>query len=226
MIEAGVGEGVVEGACVSGFGIRGRVDQTRETARVGGAGAHGARFQGGVEGAACQSPSACSGGCTTDGEELGVGGGITCSLTLICGDGQNLLSPGDDSSDRNLALVCSVLSGEQGAAHHGEVGLRRVVCQWRRHKSDDSSLSFADVAPDEAGLGSLPLFRQFAFDTGSDLIPYVSKRPKALFVATGGLRRSRERPAQAVSCSREDRTGLVRRSRAPYQNPEHTSISL
>jgi hypothetical protein len=29
MIEAGVGGGVVEGARVSGFGIRGRVDQTR-----------------------------------------------------------------------------------------------------------------------------------------------------------------------------------------------------
>ena len=59
MIEAGIGGGVVEGTCVSGFGIRGRVDQTREAARVGGAGAHGARFQGGVEGTACQSPAAC-----------------------------------------------------------------------------------------------------------------------------------------------------------------------
>src|SRR5688572_6544640 len=61
MIEAGVGGGVMEGACVPGFGIRGRVDQARETARVGCAGAHGARFQCGVEGAACQSPAACSG---------------------------------------------------------------------------------------------------------------------------------------------------------------------
>ena len=58
MIETGVGGDIVEGAGVSGFGIRGRVDQTRETACVGGAGAHGAWFQGGVEGAACQSPAA------------------------------------------------------------------------------------------------------------------------------------------------------------------------
>src|SRR5215212_5923565 len=140
MIEAGVGGGIVEGTCVSGFGIRGRVDQTRETACMGGAGAHGAWFQGGVEGAVCQSPAARGGGCTTDGEELSVGGGIPCSLTLVCGDGQNLLSPGDDSSDRDLALFGGLLSGEQGAAHHGDVGLRRIVCQWRRHEADDSSL--------------------------------------------------------------------------------------
>ena len=87
MIEAGVGGGIVEGAGVSGFGIRGRVDQTRETTCVGGAGAHGARFQGGIEGAACQSPAASGGGCTTDREELGVGGGIPCSLALVGGDG-------------------------------------------------------------------------------------------------------------------------------------------
>src|SRR5829696_10558390 len=86
MIEAGVGGGVVQGACVSGFGIRSRVDQTRETACVGGAGAHGAWFQGGVEGAACQSPAARGGGCTTDRQKLGVCGGIPSSLALVGGD--------------------------------------------------------------------------------------------------------------------------------------------
>src|SRR5215208_8257349 len=94
MIEAGVGGGVVEGACVSGFGIRSRVDQTRETACVGCAGAHGAWFQGDVEGAACKSPAACGGGCPTDGEEFGVGGGVPCSLALVGGDGHDLPSPG------------------------------------------------------------------------------------------------------------------------------------
>src|SRR5829696_1052772 len=123
-------EGMIEaGAGVSGFGIRGRVDQTRETARVGGAGAHGARFQSGVEGVACQSPAAFGGGCAADREEFGVGGRIPRSLTLVCGDGKNLLPPGDDSSDRNLALFGSLLSGEQGAAHHGDVGLRSILCK-------------------------------------------------------------------------------------------------
>jgi hypothetical protein len=91
--------------------------------------AYPARFQGGVEGAACQPPAACGGGCTTDREELGVGGGIPCSLALVGRDGQDLPSPGDDSSDRNLALFGGLFSGEQGAAHHADVGLRRIVCQ-------------------------------------------------------------------------------------------------
>ena len=87
MIEAGVGGGIVEGAGVSGFRIRGRVDQARETTCVGGAGTHGAWLQGGVEGAARQSPATSDGGSTTDREELGVGGGIPCSLALVAGDG-------------------------------------------------------------------------------------------------------------------------------------------
>jgi hypothetical protein len=112
MIEAGVGGGIVEGACVSGFRIRGRVDQARETACVDGAGAHGARFQGGVEGTAGKSPAACGDGCATDREEFGVGGGIPCSLTLVCSDGHDLLSPGNDGPDRNLTLFGGLLSGE------------------------------------------------------------------------------------------------------------------
>ena len=154
MIEALVGEDVVEGSCVSGFGIRGRVDQASETACVGGAGAHGAWFQCGVEGAAGQSPAACGGGCPADGEELGVGGWIPCSLTLICRDGQDLLSPGDNSPDGNLILLGSLFSGEQGAAHHGEVGLNKVVCHWSVHEADDSSPYYYVVARDGAGLGS------------------------------------------------------------------------
>jgi hypothetical protein len=76
---------------------------------VGGAGAHGARFQGGVEGTACQSPASGSGGCPTDGEEFGVGCRITCCLALVGGDGQDLLSPGDDGPDRDLTLFGGLL---------------------------------------------------------------------------------------------------------------------
>jgi hypothetical protein len=93
------------------FGIRGRVDQTRETACVGGAGAHGARFQGGVEGTACQTPASGSGGCPTDGEEFGVGRRIPCCFALVGGDGQDLPSPSDDGPDGNLTLVRSIFGG-------------------------------------------------------------------------------------------------------------------
>ena len=119
VIEASVGGDIVEGASVSGFGIRGRVDQTRETGCVGCACAHWARLQGGIEGTAGQAPAACSFGCPTDGEELSVRGWVACSLALVGGDGQDLLSPGDDGPYRNLALTSGVFRGKQGAAHHG-----------------------------------------------------------------------------------------------------------
>src|SRR5215212_10036234 len=125
MIEADVGGDIVESAGVSSFGIRGCVDQARETACVGGAGAHGARLQGGVEGAPCQAPAACGGGCSTDREEFGMCGGISGSLALVGGDGQDLFSPGNDGPDGNLSFFGCVLSGEQGTAHHVEVVLRR-----------------------------------------------------------------------------------------------------
>jgi hypothetical protein len=112
MIEARVGGGIVEGAGVSGFGIRGRVDQTRETACVGGAGAHGAWFQGGVEGTARQSPASGSGGCPTDGEEFGVGRRIPCRLALVGGDGQDVPSPGDDGPDGNFTLGRGIFGDE------------------------------------------------------------------------------------------------------------------
>src|SRR5215203_3271755 len=102
VIEAFVGGDVVEGSGVSGFRIRGRVDQARETARVGGARAHGARLQGGVEGATGQAPAACGGGCATNGEEFSVCGWVPGSFALVGGDGQDLPSPGNDSPDRNL----------------------------------------------------------------------------------------------------------------------------
>jgi hypothetical protein len=118
VVEAGIGGDVVESAGVSGFGIGGRVDQTRETACVGGAGAHGAWFQGGVEGASGQAPASNSGGCTTDRKKFGVGSGVSGSLTFVGGNCQDLPSPGDDSPDGNLALFGRALSGEQGQAHH------------------------------------------------------------------------------------------------------------
>src|SRR5829696_3843576 len=213
MIEAGVGGGIVKGAGVSGFGIRGRVDQTRETACVGGAGAHGARFQSGVEGAACQSPAACGGGCATDSEEFGMGGRIPCSLTLIGRDGQGFPSPGDDSSDRNFALFGGLLSGEQGAAHHSDVGLRRIVYQWRLHEADNSSLSFHVVAMDGARLGSHPWFRQFALHTSSDLIPHGQKRTQAPFVAT-----ALHAPTRLLSARQVGRRSFI----DPHQNTSRT----
>jgi hypothetical protein len=135
MIEAGIGGGVMQGTSVSGFGIGGRVDQTGETAGMGGAGAHGAWLQGSVEGAARQAPATRGGGCPADREQFGVGCGVTRSLALVGSDGKYLPSPGDHSPDGNLAPFCGDLSGEEGAAHHGEVGVGEIVSRRLNHEA-------------------------------------------------------------------------------------------
>jgi hypothetical protein len=174
VIESGIGVDAVEGASVPGFGVGGRVDQTGETACVGGAGAHGAWLQGGVEGAACQAPAACGSGCVTDREEFGVGGGISGSLALVGGDGKDLLSPGDDSSDRDLSPFGCVFRGEQGTAHHSEICFRSIVCQWRRHEP------MIAVRIRKLSLGSLLRWdapHQFVLDTSLVCPDRVGERP-------------------------------------------------
>lgn len=66
-------------------------------------------------------------------------GGVSGGLAFVGGDCQDLPSPGDYSSDGNLALLGGVFRGEQGAAHHGEVVLSRVVNLHLWHEADDSS---------------------------------------------------------------------------------------
>ena len=117
VVEAGIGGDVVEGPGVTGLRVGGGVDETVYTGRVGRAGAHGARFQGGVEGTAGEAPPARSFGGLADGEELGVGGGISGGFALVGGDSEDLLSPGDHGADRDLAPPGGALGGEQGAAH-------------------------------------------------------------------------------------------------------------
>ncbi len=58
MVEAGIGGDVMEGTCVAGFRVGGGIDEARDPGCVGGAGAHGAGFQCGVEGATGQAPAA------------------------------------------------------------------------------------------------------------------------------------------------------------------------
>ena len=88
---------------------------------MGGAGAHGARFECGVEGTVGQAPAAKGGGGPPEGEEFGVGCGIPCGLTLVGGDGEEIFSPGDYGPYGDLTPPGSGLCGEEGAAYHGEI---------------------------------------------------------------------------------------------------------
>ncbi len=85
MIEAGVCRKVVEGAGGACFGIGGGVDEAIYTGGVEGAGAHGAGFEGNVEGAAGETPASELVGGAADGEEFGVGCRVSRSLALVVG---------------------------------------------------------------------------------------------------------------------------------------------
>ncbi len=121
MVEVVVGGYVVEAACVTGLGIRGSVDEAIDAGGVGGAGAHGAGFEGRVEGAARQAPAARGGGGAADSEEFGVGRGVSRGLALVGGDGQDLPSSRDDGPHGDLAALGCALCCFEGAPHHGQV---------------------------------------------------------------------------------------------------------
>ena len=139
VVEAGIGRGVVEGAGVTGFRVGGREDQAREAGGVGGTGTHGAWFEGGVESAAGQAPATKGGGGATNCQQFGVCRGVPGSLALVGGDGQDLPSPGDHGPDRDFPFIGGIPSGEQGAAHHHEVGFGKLPCCLLCHKFDDNS---------------------------------------------------------------------------------------
>ena len=67
VVEAVVCGDVVEGSGVAGLRIGGCIDEAIKARGVGGAGAHGAWFQGRVEGTAGEPPPALSFGCPADG---------------------------------------------------------------------------------------------------------------------------------------------------------------
>jgi hypothetical protein len=139
VVEATICGDVVEGPGVTGLQVGSSVDEATYAGGVSGTRAHGAWFQGGVEGAAGQTPASQSYGGLTDGEELGVGGGVICGLAFVGGDGQNLLSFGDHGTHGNLAPFGGAFGGEEGAAHKSQVGGGRRGYGVLAHENDDSS---------------------------------------------------------------------------------------
>src|SRR5215218_4893160 len=85
VVQARVSGEIVEGAGSTSLGILGGVDEAANTGGVERAGAHGAGFEGCIEGTLSESPAtefACG---ATQGEELGVGRWVTECLTLVVG---------------------------------------------------------------------------------------------------------------------------------------------
>ena len=109
---------------------------------MGGSSAHGAGFEGGVQGAAGESPGAQYGGGPAEGEDLGVGCGVLGCFAFDAGDGEDSLSQRDNGADGDLTSVAGLSSGDESAAHHGVVeggffGERGLGFKFVGHASDN-----------------------------------------------------------------------------------------
>jgi hypothetical protein len=134
VVQARVSGETVEGASSTSLGILGGVDEAANTGGVERAGAHGAGFEGCIEGTLSEAPAtefACG---ATQGEELGVGRWVTEGLTLIMGHGQNFSVSSDYCADGNLSLLSGQRSLFQGVAHQAQVhcglGVLRLHLFW------------------------------------------------------------------------------------------------
>jgi hypothetical protein len=130
VIQPPVSGEVVEGAGSAGLRIRGGIDETANTGGVERAGAHGAGFEGCIEGTVSEAPAtefACG---ATEGEELSVRRWIPEGLTLVVSRCQDLSVLSDYCADGNLSLLGGQRSLLQGVAHQAQVpcslGVRRL----------------------------------------------------------------------------------------------------
>ena len=85
VVKAGIRGEVVEGTGRAGFGVWGGIDEATYPGGVEGTGAHGAGFQGSIEGTPDEAPAPEFPRGAAEGEELCVGGRIFRSLPLIMG---------------------------------------------------------------------------------------------------------------------------------------------
>ena len=83
VIEAGVGAEAEEGVDGAGFGVGAAVDEAREAGLDDGARAHGAGFEGDVEGAVEEAPALEGFAGLAQGDDFGVGGGIVVGFAAV-----------------------------------------------------------------------------------------------------------------------------------------------
>ena len=105
VIQAGVTGDIHERAGGPRLVVDGPVDEPLDPCQIDGAGAHGARFDGHVYGAAGQTPAAELFGRLADCQHFSVGSGILPLLALVAGGRDHLSPPLDHGSDRDLAAI-------------------------------------------------------------------------------------------------------------------------
>lgn len=123
VVKLGVVHDAENRAAGAGFGVGGRVDEAGDARVQDGAGAHGARFERDVEGAAAfRSEDAvvrerASG--FAEGDDLGVGGGIAVAEDSVLASANDLVFVDDDCAYGDFAVGFGGLGFGDGAAEVG-----------------------------------------------------------------------------------------------------------
>ena len=102
---------------VAALGVVAAVNDAGHLGPAQGSGAHGARFDGDVEGAVGKVLAAEGVGSGGDGLHLGVGGDVVERLRQVVGTGHDALMADDDAADGDFALVEGPAGLVQGKAH-------------------------------------------------------------------------------------------------------------
>jgi len=113
------GEDGTTGAC---FGVGCGVDETRDACVEYGSGAHGAGFECGVEGAVFQAIVAQMEGGLTEGDDLGVGGGVGVAEDAGLAAADDLILVDDDGADGDFAADFGGLGFGDGGSEVKFVG--------------------------------------------------------------------------------------------------------
>ncbi len=126
MVEAVVGAEVVEGVDGAGLGVAGAVDEAGEAGVDDGAGAHGAGFEGDVEGAIEETPVAEGLPGLAEGDDFGVGGGVVVEFAEVVSAADDLRwgvegVMDDEGTDGDFGASGGILGELEGLAHEEDV---------------------------------------------------------------------------------------------------------
>ena len=132
VVELGVVHNGEDAAAGSRLGVVGGVDKAGDARMEDGSGTHGAGFERDVEGAVCEAVVAKMKAGLAEGDDLGVGGGVTVSEDAVLAATDDLVSVDDDGAYGNLAVGFGVIGfcdcfAELGFVVFVRRGHRRLV---------------------------------------------------------------------------------------------------
>ena len=127
MIELGVVHDGEDRAAGSGFGVGGGVDESTDTGVEDGSGAHGAGFEGGVEGAVFEAVVFEGVAGFAEGDDFGVGGGVAVAEDPVLAAADDFVFVDYDCADGDFAVGFGVGGFGYGFAEIGEVDRHSLI---------------------------------------------------------------------------------------------------